>query len=87
MGCPGVMSTIGYTRSVFKRASWGNKFFKNKIVMGKRNFVPCLDVIMIAFYPRNSTVKNNTSFFGVSTILTNSFFFFCILESLSDFFL
>ena len=54
--------------------------------MGKKNFVPCLNVIMIAFYPRNSTVKDNTSFFGVSTILIASFFF-CCLESLSDLFL
>ena len=54
--------------------------------MGKKNFVPCLDVIMIAFYPKNSTVKGNTSFFGVSAILIASFFF-CSLESLSDFFL
>ena len=41
---------------------------------------------MIAFYPRNSTVKDNISFFGVSTILIASFFF-CCLESLSNFFL
>ena len=52
--------------------------------MGKKNFVPCLDVIMIAFYPRNSTVKDNINFFGVSTILIASFFF-CCLESLSNF--
>ena len=31
------------------------KLFKNKIVMGKKNFVPCLDVILIGFYPRNRT--------------------------------
>ena len=54
--------------------------------MGKKNFVPCLDVIMIAFYVRKSTVKDHTSFFGVSTILIASLFF-CCLESLSDFFL
>ena len=42
---------------------------------------------MIAFYPRNSTVKDNTNLFGVSTILIASFFFFCCLESLSDLFL
>ena len=30
------------------------KFSKEKIVMGKKKiFVPCLDVIMIAFFPRN----------------------------------
>ena len=51
--------------------------------MWRKNFVPCLDVIMIAFYPRNSTRKDDTSFFGVSTILIASFFF-CCLESLSD---
>ena len=29
------------------------KFSENKIVMGKKIVVPCLDVIMIAFSPRN----------------------------------
>ena len=29
------------------------KFSYNKIVMGKKIPVPCLDVIMIAFFPRN----------------------------------
>ena len=46
--------------------------------MGKKNFVSCLDVIMIAFYVINSTVKDHTSFFGVSTILIASFFFRCL---------
>ena len=54
--------------------------------MRRKNFVPGLDVIMIAFYPRNSTRKDDTIFFGVSTILIASFFF-CYLELLSDFFL
>ena len=54
--------------------------------MRRKNFVPGLDVIMIAFYPRNSTRKDDTIFFGVSTILIASFFF-CCLELLSDFFL
>ena len=59
------------------------KFSKNKILMGKKNFVPCLDVIMIAFYVRKNIVKDHSSFFGVSTILIASFFF-CCLEPKSE---
>ena len=46
--------------------------------MGKKNFVPCLDVIMIAFYVIKSTVKDHSSFFGLSTLLIASFFFYCL---------
>ena len=52
--------------------------------MGRKNFVPCLDVIMIAFYEkRENIVKDHSSFFGVSTILIASFFF-CCLEPKSE---
>ena len=51
--------------------------------MGKKNFVPCLDVIMIALYVRKNIVKDHSSFFGVSTILIASFFF-CCLEPKSE---
>ena len=49
MGCPGGMSTIRYTRSVYTRAFRTNSlsFPRKKIV------VPYLDVIMIAFFLRN----------------------------------
>ena len=50
------MSTIRYIRiSIYARFS-GQFFFKfswKKIVMGKKIVVPCLDVIMISFLPRN----------------------------------
>ena len=51
--------------------------------MGKKIVVPSLDVIMIAFFPINTTVKDH-SFFGVSTILF--LFFSRCIESVSDFF-
>ena len=52
--------------------------------MGKNIVVPSLDVIMIAFFPINATVKDHSSFFGVSTILF--LFFSRCIESVSDFF-
>ena len=52
--------------------------------MGKKIVVPCLDVIMIAFFPINTTVKDHSSFFGVSTVLF--LFFSRCIESVSDFF-
>ena len=52
--------------------------------MGKKIVVPCLDVIMIAFFLINTTVRDHSSFFGVSTILF--LFFSRCLESVSDFF-
>ena len=36
-------------------------FSKNKIVMGNKILVPCLDVIMIAFFPEKYTVKDHIS--------------------------
>ena len=50
--------------------------------MGKKIVLPCLDVIMITFFPRNIQWK---TFFGVSTILIATFFPPC-LEAISDFF-
>ena len=56
MGCPGVMSLIRYTRiniyALFLDQSFV-KFSYKKIVVGKKIVVPCLDLIMIAFPPRN----------------------------------
>ena len=49
--------------------------------MGKKIVVPSLDVIMIAFFPINTTVKECL---GVSTILF--LFFSRCIESVSDFF-
>ena len=44
IGCPGGMSTFrSYFRALFAA------FSQNKIEMGKKILVPCLDVIMIAF--------------------------------------
>ena len=58
MGCPGGMGTIRYTRSVYIRALFGpiflERFPKKKIVMGKKIVVPCLDVIMIASFPKKN---------------------------------
>ena len=45
---------------LYFRALFGTFFLKvflNKIVMRKKIFVPCLDVIMIAFFSENYTVK------------------------------
>ena len=59
-----------YSFGIYARFS-GHFFLKfswNKILKGKKILVPCLDVIMIAFYVKNNTVKDDTSFFGVSTI-------------------
>ena len=56
IGCPGGMSTIPYTRSVLTRtfrAKFSLSFPIKKIVMEKKIVVPWLDVIMIAFFPRN----------------------------------
>ena len=49
VGCPEGMSTIRYTRSVLIIYAFSQK----KIVMGKKIVVRCLDVIVIAFFPRN----------------------------------
>ena len=57
MGCPGGMSTIRYTRSVFTRAFWANfslSFTRNDCNGKKKIVVPCLDVRMIAFFPKNT---------------------------------
>ena len=57
MGCPGGMNTIWYTHSVYVRALFGPIFLCNGIAMGlqweKKIVVPCLDVIMNTFFPRN----------------------------------
>ena len=56
MGCPGGMSTIWCTRSVFTRAFRANfslRFPRKTMWWEKKIVVPCLDVIMIAFFPRN----------------------------------
>ena len=57
MGCPGAMGTIRYTRSVYIRALFGpiflNVFLERDCNGKKKIVVPCLDVIMIAFFPRN----------------------------------
>ena len=56
MECPGGMSTIRYTRSVFTRAFRANfsYVFIEKDCNGKKKIVvPCLDVIMIAFFLTN----------------------------------
>ena len=56
MGCPGGMSTIRYTRSVFTRAFRANfslSFHRKRLQWEKKIVVPCLDVIMIAFFSRN----------------------------------
>ena len=56
MGCPGGMSTIQYTHSVYVRMLFGQFFFKfsqKKIEMAKKIVVPCLDLIMNAFFPGN----------------------------------
>ena len=49
IGCPGGISTF---RLYFERFSghFFLKFSQNQIVTGKKIFVPCLDVIMIAFF-------------------------------------
>ena len=56
MGCPGGISTIRYTRSVFTRAFRANlslRFPGKRLQREKKIFVPCLYVIIIAFFPRN----------------------------------
>ena len=56
MECSGGMSTIRYTRSVFTRAFRANfsYVFIEKDCNGKKKIVvPCLDVIMIAFFSTN----------------------------------
>ena len=44
-----------YSLSIYARFSghFFLNFSKKRIVMGKTIVVPCLDVIMIAFFPRN----------------------------------
>ena len=56
MGCPGGMSTIRYTRSVFTRAFRANFSLsspKKKIVMSEKDRCAVFDLIMISFFPRN----------------------------------
>ena len=56
MGCPGGMSTIRYTHSVLTcafRANFSLVFLEKDCNGKKKIVVPCLDVIMIAFFPRN----------------------------------
>ena len=44
---------ISFVFSSAFRDIFFSKFSYNKIVKGKKILVPCLDVIMIAFFPRN----------------------------------
>ena len=56
MGCPGRTSTIRYTYLVFMRAFRANfslSFPRNRLLWERKIVVPCLDVIMIAFDPRD----------------------------------
>ena len=56
MGCPGGTSTIRYTHLVFMRAFRANfslSFPRKRLLWEKKIVVPCLDVIMIAFFPRD----------------------------------
>ena len=55
MGCRGGRATIRFTREILL------KFSQNKIVMGKKIVVPCLDVIMIAvfYFLFQENVKKN----------------------------
>ena len=56
MGCPGGMSTCQYTRSVFTRAfraMFSLRFPRKRLQWEKKIVVPCLDVIMIAFFQGN----------------------------------
>ena len=56
MRWPGGMSKIRYTRSVFTRAlqaSFSLSFPRKRLHWEKKIVVPCFDVIMIAFFPRN----------------------------------
>ena len=76
MGCLGGMSTIRYTRLVFTRAFRGKfslKFPQNKIVMAKKDRCTLFGCHNDRLLPLNSTVKDHTSFFGVSTIVIVSF--------------
>ena len=45
-------NSLGITTRAF-RGIFFLKFSYDEIVMGKKIVVPCLDVIMIAFFPRN----------------------------------
>ena len=57
MGCLGGMSTIRYSRSVFTRAFRANfslRFLRKRLQWEKKIVVPCLDVMMIAFFPCSS---------------------------------
>ena len=60
MGSPRGMSTSQYTRSIFTRAFRANfslSFPRKRLQWEKKIVVPCLDVIMIAFFGGNYTVK------------------------------
>ena len=58
MGCPGGMSRIRYTRSLFTHAFRANQvlyvFLEEDCNGKKKIFMPCLAVIIIAFFPRNA---------------------------------
>ena len=45
-----------YSLSIYARFSgqFFSKFSEKKIPMGKKIVVPCLDVLLIAFFPRNT---------------------------------
>ena len=44
---------ISFVFSSAFRDIFSSKFSWNKIVVGKKTLVPCLDVIMITLFPRN----------------------------------
>ena len=55
MGRPGGMSTIRYTPSVFTgtfQANFSLRFPRKRLQWENKVIVPCLDVIMMAFFPR-----------------------------------
>ena len=57
MGCPGGALAGSDILVQYSRALFGPIFLyvpEKKIVMGKKIVMPCLDVIMIAFFPRNT---------------------------------
>ena len=55
MGCPGRTSTIRYTYVFMRafRAHFSLSFPRKRLLWEKKIVVPCLDVIMIAFDPRD----------------------------------
>ena len=56
----GDMSTIRYTHSAFThtfRANFSSSFPRKRLLWEEKIVVLCLDVIMIAFFPKKRTVK------------------------------